>query len=214
VSAGWGPWRGAPAVTGHQHTSLTAILMRAALPRCIDPYMPEHNSQLLLYAAANSGELAEAERYADKAVTFPSIFGPQNMADGERCLSGLVLDGQGRRLCTEMPPTPRTACTATQLHSSSLLCGWLPCVDTQGVSAHPSPCYRCGLAGLTSPTSALSSHDLQPSREGIPTTSPLAMMVCAALHAGSLRKVGPAPATAAERPGLLQGRCGDAAARS
>lgn len=38
---------------------------------------------MLLYAAAMSGELALAERYADASVGFPATFGAENMADGE-----------------------------------------------------------------------------------------------------------------------------------
>lgn len=44
--------------------------------------MPEHNSQLLLYGAMNSGELKLAEEAAQAAVGFPRVYGPQNMADG------------------------------------------------------------------------------------------------------------------------------------
>jgi hypothetical protein len=45
--------------------------------------MPTHNSQMLLYAAMNTGELELAEQYADASVHFPAAYGPMNMADGE-----------------------------------------------------------------------------------------------------------------------------------
>ena len=45
--------------------------------------MPTHNSQMLLYAAMNTGELELAEQYADASVHFPATYGPMNMADGE-----------------------------------------------------------------------------------------------------------------------------------
>lgn len=45
--------------------------------------MPEHNSQQLLYAAMNTGQLALAEQQAQAAVEFPKQYGPTTMADGE-----------------------------------------------------------------------------------------------------------------------------------
>jgi hypothetical protein len=45
--------------------------------------MPTHNSQMLLYAAMNTGELDLAQQYADASVHFPATYGPMNMADGE-----------------------------------------------------------------------------------------------------------------------------------
>jgi hypothetical protein len=44
--------------------------------------MPEHNSQQLLYAAMNTGQLALAEQQAQVAVNFPKQYGPTVMADG------------------------------------------------------------------------------------------------------------------------------------
>jgi len=45
--------------------------------------MPEHNSQQLLYAAMNTGQLQLAEQQAAAAVDFPKHYGPTTMADGE-----------------------------------------------------------------------------------------------------------------------------------
>lgn len=45
--------------------------------------MPEHNSQQLLYAAVNTGQLALAEQQTQMAVDFPKQYGPSIMADGE-----------------------------------------------------------------------------------------------------------------------------------
>jgi hypothetical protein len=45
--------------------------------------MPEHNAQMLQFAAMMSGEYREAQRQAEKMVRFPEIYGPTNMSDGE-----------------------------------------------------------------------------------------------------------------------------------
>lgn len=66
-----------------QAPAVLLLLPLLLVHRCVDPYEPEHNSQMLLYAAMNSGELALAERYADASVRFPATYGPMNMADGE-----------------------------------------------------------------------------------------------------------------------------------
>lgn len=59
-------------------------MVRVCVPArsCIQPYMPEHNSQQLLYAAMNTGQLALAEQQAQVAVDFPKQYGPTVMADG------------------------------------------------------------------------------------------------------------------------------------
>jgi hypothetical protein len=50
--------------------------------------MPEHNSQQLLYAAANTGQLRLALQQAQVAVDFPRQYGAGVMADGERGRKG------------------------------------------------------------------------------------------------------------------------------
>jgi len=60
--------------------------------RCLEPYMPVHNSAMLLYAAGQGGELGAARDYAKLAAEFPERFGPTYMSDGrERTLLPLVL---------------------------------------------------------------------------------------------------------------------------
>lgn len=49
--------------------------------------MPEHNAQMLQYAASMDGELAAAQRTAALMEHFPQIFGPMHMSDGA-CVSG------------------------------------------------------------------------------------------------------------------------------
>ena len=58
------------------------VCLHVYLCRCVQPYEPEHNSQMLLYAAMNTGQLELAEQYADASVHFPATYGPMNMADG------------------------------------------------------------------------------------------------------------------------------------
>lgn len=60
---------------------------------------------MLLYAAANSGELALAERYADASVNFPSTYGPMNMSDGEAVHPTHLVTGQRVAAWKEQPST-------------------------------------------------------------------------------------------------------------
>lgn len=63
-------------------TGCLSLVALCSCCRCIQPYMPEHNSQQLLYAAMNTGQLALAEQQAQVAVDFPKQYGPTVMADG------------------------------------------------------------------------------------------------------------------------------------
>jgi hypothetical protein len=62
--------------------------------------MPEHNSQQLLYAAVNTGQLALAEQQTQVAIDFPKQYGPSVMADGES-VGGLIdcVTGASSRAC-------------------------------------------------------------------------------------------------------------------
>lgn len=57
--------------------------------RCVQPYMPGHQSQMLLYSASNSGELKLAEQYAEDSVAYPGTFGIMHMSDGKHRLNHL-----------------------------------------------------------------------------------------------------------------------------
>lgn len=68
--------------------NLAALAADAAIAqRCVQPYMPEHNSQQLLYAAVNTGQLALAEQQTQVAIDFPKQYGPSVMADGRERVS-------------------------------------------------------------------------------------------------------------------------------
>ncbi|GAX74635.1 hypothetical protein CEUSTIGMA_g2083.t1 [Chlamydomonas eustigma] len=59
--------------------------------RCLQPYLPMHNLQTLLYGAGMGGYPIDAEAYAQEFKRFPEIFGPGYMADGrERAMLPLV----------------------------------------------------------------------------------------------------------------------------
>jgi len=52
--------------------------------RCVEPYAPFHNAQMLIYNAVSGGEQGTAEEWALKLSTFPGVFGPHYVTDGER----------------------------------------------------------------------------------------------------------------------------------
>ena len=153
---------------------LPPLLLLCAV-RCVDPYEPEHNSQMLLYAAMNSGELALAEEYADASVRFPATYGPMNMADGEPLLFNVACAGRqvvqastacigvwrcswyvaSSRMCNHLfkaewgaVAVDRTAllCDGSPLNTAAAM---LP--DWQGVSGSPSLSSRCGCSCISRP---------------------------------------------------------------
>ena len=72
-----------PALLLTTAADLCCICPRVFVNSCVEPYMPTHNANLLQFSAMMSGELKEAEALAHKMVTYPQLFGPNNMADGE-----------------------------------------------------------------------------------------------------------------------------------
>lgn len=52
-------------------------------PRCILPYMPFHNADMLVWAAMAGADLRTAEVWAARLARFPAQFGPEYITDGE-----------------------------------------------------------------------------------------------------------------------------------
>jgi hypothetical protein len=59
--------------------------------------MPQHNASLLQFAAAMSGQYGDALALAQRQVRFPELFGPTNMADGERPAADTLRSWVGSR---------------------------------------------------------------------------------------------------------------------
>ena len=60
----------------------TVCYLPPSLCRCLQPYLPMHNIQVLLFGAGMGGELSTAEAYAEVFKSYPERFGPTYMADG------------------------------------------------------------------------------------------------------------------------------------
>eukprot|EP00983_Pelagomonas_calceolata_P016673 525077-Pelagomonas_calceolata.AAC.2 len=54
--------------------------------RCVEPYTPFHNAQVLIYSAMSGAEKEAAELWATRLAEFPEKFGPSYETDGKVCL--------------------------------------------------------------------------------------------------------------------------------
>ncbi|KAF5833020.1 hypothetical protein DUNSADRAFT_10766, partial [Dunaliella salina] len=74
--------------TGYWHKGVevneAALQVDFALAtRCVEPYTPFHNAQMLIYSAMSGAEKEAAERWASRLAEFPKMFGPSYETDGK-----------------------------------------------------------------------------------------------------------------------------------